>query len=146
MGKNMYIAIYRFDTETLDEMWAEDRTLLSALDLHGASVLHYLIKAAAKEGTTEDQMASAAEILRLVLVQGGNSNVVGPNGQTPLHLAADAGMIDVVELLLINDGVKKAQTEDKDGKTPIDLARAREYDDVTELLHGFLWSPKKACG
>ena len=32
--KNMYIAIYRFDAETLDEMWAEDWTLLSALDLH----------------------------------------------------------------------------------------------------------------
>jgi len=141
--RDMYGAINDFDAVALDEMWAADRNLLAALDLHGASLLHYLIRAAAKDTTDKDQRASAAEILRLVLVQGGNSNTAGPNGQTPLHLAAEAGLDDLVELLLIKDGSKKAQTEDKDGKKPIDLARENGHESVSDMLHGYSRSPKK---
>jgi oxysterol-binding protein 1 len=54
------------------------------------------------------------------------------SGTTPLHLAASLGRVDVVTLLLEQDGIDDS-LRDRDGKTCRDVAKSK---DVTRVLDG----------
>lgn len=66
----------------------------------------------------------------------GNPNIPDKLGQTPVHLAARFGRASSLRLLLDNGG--KLDLKDKNGETPIQLARCDD-DCMNEiLLHQFL--------
>ena len=55
------------------------------------------------------------------------------NQQTLLSLAAAAGHLTVVKLLLTYENVR-VNTKDKDGRTPLCLAAAEGHEAVVQLL------------
>jgi len=133
-NKDMYDAIRELAPERLDSIWSNDRTLLQEKDLRGLNVLHHIVQAAAQQ----DQLqARAGEVVRLALVYGANPHMVGPSGETALHLAAEAGLTDVVEVLLVSDGARQAQARDQNNKRPIDLAREKQHEDVVDALFDY---------
>jgi len=74
----------------------------------------------------------AAEVIRLLLAGGAQTEATNKKGQTPLHEAADRGLSAVVRLLLAGG----AQTEavDKNGQTPLHLAAYGGHPEVVRLL------------
>ena len=52
---------------------------------------------------------------------------------TPLHLACDGGHLDVVQVLLDNDAL--THVEDKEGRTPLHIARAHDNSDIVTALN-----------
>lgn len=61
-----------------------------------------------------------------------NVNAIGAkNGFTPLHVAAEAGDIFTVELLMQAGAV---MSEDNKGQTPLMLAKTRGHQDIVQLL------------
>jgi ankyrin repeat protein len=54
-------------------------------------------------------------------------------GETPLHVAAARGHLEVVELLLSHDG--DSQLRNKDQKTPIDLAMNSAIVNLLQMSH-----------
>ncbi len=67
------------------------------------------------------------------LLEGGaDPNMKGPEGRTPLHLAAKAGHLDVVQELLRQNA--RAFVKDDRGKTPLHLAAGANHQDIVRLL------------
>jgi hypothetical protein len=80
-------------------------------------------------------VSSAAETVSLLL----SHRAISPNGihpvnsgTTPLHLAASLGRVDIVNLLLVQDGIDDTR-RDKDGKTCKDVAKGK---DVIRAIEG----------
>ncbi|NEZ03425.1 ankyrin repeat domain-containing protein [Wenzhouxiangella sp. XN201] len=70
------------------------------------------------------------------LENGANPNVIGPNGRTPLHLAAWHGQRSAARALL-SSGANPNQTDDETGETPLHTAvRANQPDMVVILMSG----------
>jgi ankyrin repeat protein len=101
---------------------------LDIVDCENNTPLWHLCKSWA---TDTDRIA----IARLIIEHGATIRRACENQSTALHQAAGQGPIEMVELLLRN-GAKEWQT-DKDGKRPIDCARAKTAADkqaIIELL------------
>jgi ankyrin repeat protein len=77
-----------------------------------------------------------AEVKRLVIGCGVDPNIQDKDGETPLHLAAWDGHLDVVELLL-EHGANPNIQENKYGKTPLHYAVSRRLENKfgRTLLH-----------
>ena len=61
-----------------------------------------------------------------------NRSFVG-TGNTPLHVAALNGYTDIVRLLLEQPGIDTTRTNNN-GKTALDLAREKGFEEITQLL------------
>lgn len=70
--------------------------------------------------------------VRVLVASGAEVNATQVGGYTPLHQAAAAGKLDVVQFLLENGASPATRTED--GKLPADYARERGHSGAAELL------------
>jgi ankyrin repeat protein len=61
-------------------------------------------------------------------------NASGPNGTTPLHLAAEAGQLVVAQFLLANGADTEAKDTQWGGRTPLHYAAAAGHKAMVELL------------
>ncbi|XP_067827893.1 uncharacterized protein [Heptranchias perlo] len=73
------------------------------------------------------------ELTRLLIYSGFNPKQLDGFGQTPLHLAVLNGDLLTVQLLCEQNGVE-LETEDKNGNTPLKLARNRQYKEIVVYL------------
>lgn len=72
-------------------------------------------------------------VIRLLVEKGANVNeVIGSGKNTPLHHAARLGYLDIVKLL-IKKGAK-VNVQNRDKKTPLDIAKEREQSAVVKYL------------
>lgn len=70
----------------------------------------------------------------LLLASGADPNARQQGGFVPLHAAAQNGDLPFVRTLL--DHGADAKARDDDGRTPADLAEAKGYAEIAELLEG----------
>ncbi len=56
-----------------------------------------------------------------------------PNGNTPLHVAALNGYVDIVRFLLEQPGIDTLRTNNE-GKTALDLTREKGFAEIVQLL------------
>ena len=75
---------------------------------------------------------------KLLLSKGADSDIMGVKWgvfrMTPLHLAAEAGFPDVVEILLSSGADINSRTGGTNSVTPLHIAAGRDHWHVTELL------------
>lgn len=93
--------------------------LLNIIDLlisHGAN-----IDEKNKYGLTPIHMASGLKIAEFLITKGANVNAVDGSGNTALHINAQKGSRQIVELLLKNGA--KTDIKNEFGEIPADLAR-----------------------
>ena len=76
---------------------------------------------------------------RLIRAGGANVHAINKDGESPLHLAAYGGYLNIVELLLDS----KANVHATNGyqETPLFYAARRGYGAVTRLLMYHCWMP-----
>lgn len=75
-----------------------------------------------------------ADVLGLLLDRGADIEQRGINDYTPLHLAAETGRIDLVDLLLERGADPDAFTRIDDMEVPLEIAEARGHRAVAERL------------
>jgi len=73
-------------------------------------------------------------LIRMLLEWKADPNVVQAGGWTPLHQAAAHGREEVAKLLL--DGGASLTTRSEDGRTPLEMARAKGHAGLETLLGG----------
>ena len=73
-------------------------------------------------------------LARLLLFYRAQVNLVSNDGRTPLHIAAQWGSLELVDLLLANGA--SAIIRDQNGQTPADAALAAGLLDIAERIRG----------
>ncbi|OGV66267.1 MAG: hypothetical protein A2283_12110 [Lentisphaerae bacterium RIFOXYA12_FULL_48_11] len=76
------------------------------------------------------------ELLKELLAEGANINIISQNGYTPLHRAAQNGHTSTVEFLLSNGA--NAKVESKDRETPMTLAVKNGRSDIEAILRKYM--------
>lgn len=74
------------------------------------------------------------ETVNLLLKWGVDKDVTNRDGQSPLHIAAQEGDVDIVDTLL---AAGAAGILDKDGKTAKDLAEGGGWGEVVALFEEY---------
>jgi ankyrin repeat protein len=92
-----------------------------AVDGHGETPLHKAVRQG--HAATVD-----------VLVRTSDVNAVSNEGMAPLHWAVLTGREDIVQTLLFHGADPHMHNEYMDGLSPIQMAKAMEYEPVTELF------------
>lgn len=59
---------------------------------------------------------------------------VNHKGNTALHEAAERGHVPVIYIILQNGGEQSKDVKNKDGKTPLDLAKENGYQDAASCI------------
>jgi ankyrin repeat protein len=75
---------------------------------------------------------NSADIIAMLLQAGANADIRVADESTPLHYAAQSGLRDVVEVLLIFGADERSR--DHDGKTPLDIALTARSERCVDLL------------
>lgn len=70
--------------------------------------------------------------IELLIAHGADLNLVGPQGETALHLAVRGGRTDLVSLLIRKGS--DARQRDKDGETALDIATEAGNEEILSLL------------
>ena len=111
---------------------AEGRAVRAVLVLleHGADV-------GAEDNECRTPLHAAAEgdavdIIPMLLEHGANVGAEDNEGRTPLHASAEGGAVRAV-LALLEHGADVGAKDNK-GRTPFQIASAKGYDDIVELL------------
>ncbi|MCA7010493.1 ankyrin repeat domain-containing protein [Wolbachia endosymbiont of Tribolium confusum] len=95
---------------------------IKAKDVYGNTPLHVAA-----------QYDSKLEIVEFLLDKNASGiNDVNNNGSTPLHVAIQGNKSSTVKFLL-NKGAS-IQVKDKDGKTPLDLAKQEGYTNIVQMI------------
>jgi hypothetical protein len=81
-----------------------------------------------------------ASAIKQVLSLGGNPAIVDAEGWNALHWAAFHNSLDAAKELVSNTAL--VSVKDKDGKLPVDLAKAEKNDEVAKFLEGEMESKK----
>ncbi len=89
-------------------------------DQRGATPLHCAIEGGNRE------------VIKLLLEKGADLHQTNDIGNTPLHEAGWRGQMDVVQALVASGANPLAKAVD--GKTPLDLARANQFDEIVVFL------------
>jgi ankyrin repeat protein len=88
---------------------------------------------------SSDHAARYLAVVRALLSAGATVNMKSRLSRTALHIAAEMGHVEVVELLLQQEGVQFA-AKDSRGNTPlIDAAKSKERKQILQLLAP--WNP-----
>lgn len=83
--------------------------------------------------------------IRQVLEMGGSPAYADVEGWNALHWAAFHGSLDAAKVLRDEKGcIVLAQARDKEGKTPLDLAREEKNDDVAKIIEEVVGDKKDA--
>ena len=110
------------DFETVAQL-LEDKELVNCRDGTDAETpLHRAARA----------RIAGQETTRLLLDNGADVGIKSKNGETPLHVAAEAGHLDIVKLLLEVEASTSAR--DKRDWLPIHSAASQGHDSVVKLL------------
>ncbi len=93
-----------------------------------------------------DMLLTAAQLgdidrVRLAIAKGANLNYQDENGGTALHWAVFYGYKDIVQLLLMHGA--DPLIKDKDGITPIDVARINNKKEMLKLLEKYVKKKKE---
>ena len=94
------------------------------------------VNKAGKYGVTPLYSASLLghlEIVEVLIAGGGDVNKASNDGHTPLWIASMKGHLEVVKVLIDN---KANFCKDKDGKTPLDVAKTTE---IKEMIMNHPW-------
>lgn len=111
--------------------------VLTLTNKYGETPLHVAISSDAHEEIVELLLHEKDDLGALAMAE----NV---NGNLPLHLAAIHGCRDGVAVLLMTEYAGAVKVKNKEGKTPLDLAREHDQcsDDVVRLLKREIVSPR----
>jgi hypothetical protein len=124
LDKELFKALGRGDVKEVRKL-LEKGANVNAKDIYGWTPLH----AAASSGHVD--------VVTLLIEKGADVNAKEIfYGWTPLHWAIINGYVDVARLL-IEKGADP-NLRNRDGKTPIDLAREKGYMDIVRLLESAL--------
>ena len=135
----------------VQQLVASDKSLLSARDSMGFTVLHivatedrpevqrFLLASGADPNAVNDEgisplhIASYPGFAALLLKQGARVNLAAKNGDTPLHShASERGSAAVVRVILKGGGDRRRRNAR--GETPFDIAKSREDAGLMALL------------
>ena len=90
--------------------------------------------------SSELQITTTRNKPQLLLEHGANPNTCNNKHQTPLHqVSKRADLFEVLHLL--SEHGADLNVEDKDGKTPLQLALDRGFNEVAQLLSGYSSKP-----
>ena len=83
----------------------------------------------------------ALQVLELLVGRGADVNASMPNGQTPLHGAANMGSNAIIQFLVDHGG--RLDAKDKQGRTPLDIAGdgRRQRPTTVDLLRKLSTDP-----
>eukprot|EP00727_Mastigamoeba_balamuthi_P007180 m51a1_g3082 hypothetical protein (101) ;mRNA; f:56204-56506 len=87
----------------------------------------------AQEGAAE-ALEMRAKVIGVLAGAGADLCAADTSGNTPLHRAADKGARAVVEALLRLGAGPSASAKDREGCTPVDIARWRGHPDIAQLM------------
>ena len=117
---NLHSAASSGDHEALAVLLAAPGVAVNAADGEGRTALHFAC------GYGESKCAEA------LLDAKADVNATDKNSNTALHYAAGYGKVEIVTLL-VSSGASVV-LKNADGKTPIDVARLNEQEDVLRVL------------
>lgn len=89
-----------------------------------------VVYVASADSKAEEQ--KAIQLAELLLTAGADPNIPTERGNTPLHIAAYRGHMEMVKFLL-SKGAEPSR-RNKQGKTPEELARRYRHGDIADLL------------
>ena len=105
---------------------APERIDVHFVDQSGYTALHYL---------SYITLADTGRLVGLFCGQGAAVDARGPNGRTPLHVAASQGRLDIIVALLVAGAEVEDQTAS--GATSLHLAAAAGHDRAIQVLLRF---------
>ncbi|KAJ1796759.1 hypothetical protein LPJ59_003548 [Coemansia sp. RSA 2399] len=114
---NIWIAASDGDLDRVKEIVKGDKQQVNAKDENGYTPLH----AAASW--------KHIDLLKYLIANGGNVNIVDADGDTPLHICED---VECAQILLDNGA--DPNIENHEGLTPVHTTLENEATDVTKLL------------
>lgn len=123
MEQDIYSYIY---TKTIQEL----EKIIDQFDLNGRSDI----------GNTPLMACirnKSVEMTELFLKYGANPNFSDSGGWYPLHFATDQGQWEIVELLVKN-GAEIDRADDRDGRTPLQVAITSSINDKRKFIDYFI--------
>lgn len=75
------------------------------------------------------------DAVETLISNGADINSVGERAETPIFRPLRDNNLDFLEFLLLHGANKNVRNED--GLTPLDIARAKGFDDIVSLLESF---------
>lgn len=110
---------------------AEGKTQVAQVlvDAGGAQNLQPLLFSLVREGVSD------RDTYDFLLRHGAEVNALGEDGLAPLHIAARDGQLRLAKRLI--DAGADVDLPDRDGRTPLAIARAQENRDVVDLLERY---------
>ncbi|XP_066264208.1 ankyrin-1-like [Branchiostoma lanceolatum] len=126
----LHIAVREVDTQLCHHLIQQEsgKTAVNQKAHDGATPLHLAIEASVRRCARQDRMA----VVQL-LIDNGADLTSQKHGLTPLHLAAEAGFIDVVKML-VEAGADIHAEALKTGLTPLDMAIHTNKQDIVDYL------------